>query len=44
MKKIALQILLLMMFLPFIVNAENCDIDKITISSITIEKKSANVE
>ena len=44
MKKIALQILLLMIFLPFIVNAENCDIDKITISSITIEKKSANVE
>ena len=43
MKKYILPILLLMMFIPFVVNAETCDTDKVTISSITIEEKSDNV-
>ena len=33
-----------MMFIPFVVNAETCDIDKMSIKSITIEDKSDNVE
>lgn len=44
MKKALLIILLFIMFIPFIVNAESCDSDKITISSITIENKSNGVE
>ena len=44
MKKFILPILLFMMFIPFFVNAETCDIDKITISSISIESKSDSVE
>ena len=44
MKKLLLPILLFMMFIPIFVNAETCDIDKITISSITVEDKSDNVE
>ncbi len=44
MKKFILQILLFLMFIPFVVNAETCDTDKITISSITVESKSDNVE
>ena len=44
MKKFILPILLLMMCIPFIVNAETCNTDKITISSITVENKSDNVE
>ena len=44
MKKLILPILLFMMFIPFIVNAETCDTDKISISSITVEEKSDNVE
>ena len=43
MKKLLLPIILFIMFLPFYVNAETCDTDKITISSITIENKSDNV-
>ncbi len=43
MKKLLLPILLFMMFIPFYVNAETCDTDKITISSITVENKSDNV-
>ena len=42
MKKIVLP--LLFMMLPFVVYAETCDIDKITIDNITIENKSNNVE
>ena len=44
MKKIILPILLFVMFIPFYVNAETCDTDKISISSITVESKSDNVE
>ena len=44
MKKLLLAILLLLIFIPFYVNAETCDTDKITISSITVESKSDNVE
>lgn len=44
MKKYILLILLFMIFIPFYVNAEICDNDKITIRSITIENKSDNVE
>ena len=44
MKKIILSILLFVLFMPFCVNAETCDLDKISISSITIEEKSDNVE
>ena len=44
MKKYILPILLLMMFIPFVVNAETCDTDKISISSITVESKSDGVE
>jgi hypothetical protein len=32
------------MFIPFVVNSETCDIDKMSIKSITIEDKSDNVE
>lgn len=44
MKKYILPFLLLFMFIPIFVNAETCDTDKITISSITIESKSDSVE
>ena len=44
MKKFILPILLFLMFIPFVANAETCDTDKITISSITVENKSDNVE
>ena len=33
-----------MMFIPYVVNAETCDTDKITIENIAIESKSDNVE
>lgn len=39
-----LPILLLMLFIPLIVFAENCDVDKVFIDSINIEKKIGNVE
>ena len=44
MKKFILPILLFLMFIPYIVNAETCDTDKITIKNIAIESKSDNVE
>jgi len=44
MKKFLLPILLFLMFIPFVANAETCNTDKITISSITVENKSDNVE
>ena len=44
MKKFILPVLLFLMFIPFYVNAETCDIDKITIENIIIENKSNNVE
>ena len=43
MKKFILPILLLFMFIPFVVNAESCDLDKITIDSVTIKEKTDNV-
>lgn len=45
MKKIKsiLLILLLMIFIPCLVNAETCEPDKVTISSITINDKTDNV-
>ena len=44
MKKLILPIILFVVFIPFCVNAETCDTDKISISSITVEEKSDNVE
>ena len=44
MKKLILSLLLIAMFIPFVVNAETCDIDKISISSISLKEKSDNVE
>lgn len=44
MKKFILTIIIFLMFIPFCVNAETCDTDKITISSITVDSKSDNVE
>ena len=44
MKKFMLPILLFLMFIPFVANAEACDTDKITIENIAIESKSDNVE
>lgn len=44
MKKFIIPILLLVMFIPFYVNAETCDTDKISISSITVDSKSDSVE
>jgi len=43
MKKIILPILLFLMFIPYIVNAETCNTGKISISSITVRDKSENV-
>ena len=43
MKKIMFTFLLLIFFIPYYVNAETCNIDKISISSITIENKTDNV-
>ena len=43
MKKIIIPILLFMMFIPLLVNAEICNQDKISISLITIEESSDNV-
>ena len=42
MKKIIFIILLLFMFIPVVVNAETCDIDKISISSIDVLNTSGN--
>ena len=43
-KKIFYIILLMIMFSPFVVKAETCDTDKISIKSIAIEEKSDKVE
>ena len=43
MKKFILPILLFLMFIPLYVNAETCDTDKISISSITLRDKTENV-
>ena len=43
MKKYLLLFLITLMFIPFIVKAETCDTSKITISSITLQNKSQNV-
>ena len=44
MKKISTTILIFMMCIPFIVNAESCDSSSITIDSIEIENITGNVE
>lgn len=44
MKKLLFSIILFMMFMPMFVNAETCDTDKISISSITVESKTDSVE
>ena len=41
--KVILPLLIFIMLIPFVVNAETCDTDKILISSITVEDKSENV-
>ena len=43
MKK-QLLVLLLILLIPFVVNAETCDTNKISISSITIKEKNGEVE
>ena len=43
MKKSIIIVLLFLILLPIIVNAETCDINKITISSISMEEKSDDV-
>ena len=44
MKKYIIPILLFVLFIPFYVNAETCDTDKLTIEKIIVENKSDNVE
>ena len=44
MKKFILSILIFMLFIPFVVNAETCDANKVSISSIKVENKSDTVE
>ena len=44
MKKTIIQILSLIILLPILVNAETCDTDKISISSIIVNNKSDTVE
>ena len=44
MKKMLQFIIVCILFIPLLVNAETCDNDKVTISSITLEDKSNNVE
>ncbi len=43
MKKYLILFFITLMFIPFIVKAETCDTSKITISSITLQNKSKNV-
>ena len=43
MKKIMISLLLIFLLMPVFVNAETCDLDKISISSITMENKSDTV-
>ena len=44
MKKYLIPVLIFIIIMPFIVNAETCDIDKITIKNISIKNKTDNVE
>ena len=44
MKKYLLPMILLLLIIPFVVKAEACDNDKISISSITMENKSDQIE
>ncbi len=44
MKKIILSLLLFIIFIPFIVNAETCDNKNVTIESIVLDNKSDTVE
>ena len=44
MRKILLLILFFLIFIPFLVDAETCDTDKITIENLTVERKTDNVE
>ena len=44
MKKYLIPVLLFIIIMPFMVNAETCDIDKITIKNISIKNKTDNVE
>ena len=44
MKKMLHFIIVCILFIPLLVNAETCDNDKITISSISMESKTSNVE
>lgn len=43
LKRLILPVMIFLMLMPFIVNAETCDIDKITIDSVTIKEKTDNV-
>ena len=43
LKKLILPVMLFLILIPFMVNAETCDTDKITIDSVTIQEKSNNV-
>ncbi len=43
MKKFLLLILLFIVLMPFVANAETCDLNKITIDSVTIKEKTDNV-
>lgn len=42
MKRSILPILLFLMFIPYVVNAETCDTNNITINSITLKEKAKN--
>ncbi len=44
MKKVLQLIIICFLFIPLLVNAEECNNDKVSISSITMEDKSNNVE
>lgn len=42
-KKLVMLVMILLMLMPFMVNVETCDIDKITIDSVVIKEKTDNV-
>lgn len=44
MKRVLQLIIICILFIPLLVNAETCDNDKVSISSITVDDKSDNVE
>ena len=44
MKKMLQFIIVCILFIPLLVNAETCNNDKVTISTITVDDKSNNVE